>query len=384
MTSASLARFACSFSILGGLGGLGIVASACGNSPPPGPAPTPTVTAQTVVAVVDAGAPFDAEAPTMDAAPLPAEPDVAITVLAKNQHASAALTADGSHVYWIEDVEGSVTRVPKRGGAIMMFYSSPSGGFMSPSTIAIDEKDVFWTEHVRQDSPGAAGAVMGGVMKLDKTGGKAVVIASGIRDELKSLTIDAKGVYWLAGSSIMRASKGGGGVGPLTLKLADPTSVGADGKHIYWTQAGPAEKGKEGGTLLRQPQTPGAKAETLAAGLDKPTNVLVDDDGVCWVTSGTKISCMGKKAPFTPRVIGESAGGIADVTHDEKFIYWLGAGEGTVMRAARDGATPPEKLAGGQTNPVGIAVDKTNVYWSTKGTDAKQFRDGTVAFRAKP
>lgn len=378
MNSASLAGLAGSFVVVGCFVG------ACGNSPPPGPTPTPTVTAPPVV--VDAAAAVaiaDAEAP-IDASPMPSEIDVAITVLAKNQHASAALAADGSHVYWVEDVEGSVTRVPKRGGAIMMFYSSPAGGFMSPSTIAFDEKEVFWTEHVRQDSPGAAGAVLGSVMKLDKGGGKPTIVASGIRDELRSLAIDAKGVYWIAGSAIMRASKAGGGVGPLTLKLAEPTSVGADGKHVYWTQTGPAEKGNEGGTLLRQPPTPGAKAETLASGLDKPTSVLVDDAGVCWVTSGTKISCMGKKAPFTSKVVGESTGGIADVTHDEKFVYWLGAGDGTVMRAARDGSGPAEKLASGQTTPVGIAVDKTNVYWSTKGTEAKQFRDGTVVLRAKP
>lgn len=356
----------------------------CGNSPPPAPAPTPTAStiapsfgdvpdAAVAAAVADAAPPVDAA---------PAEPEVAVTVLAKGQHASAALTADGTHVYWVEDVEGSVTRVPKRGGSLMMFYSATTGAFASPSTIAIDEQDVYWTEHVKQDGPAGASTVLGRVLKQEKNGGKPTVVASGIRDELRSLAVDDKGVYWISGSSIMRAAKAGGGVTPLTLKLGDPTSVAGDGKFVYWTQTAPAEKGKDGGAVMRQPLTPGAKQEVLAAGQDKPTNVLVDDAGLCWITSASKVACMTKDKGAAPKVVGESPA-IADAAIDAKFVYWLG-GDGTVMRAPRDGASPPEKLASGQTNPVGISVDKTNVYWSTKGTEAKQFRDGTVVARAKP
>jgi hypothetical protein len=54
------------------------------------------------------------------------------------------------------------------------------------------------------------------------------------------------------------------------------------------------------------------------------------------------------------------------------------------MRIAKDGAGTPEKLASGQANAVGISVDKLNVYWSTKGSEEKKFRDGTVVSRPKP
>src|SRR5258706_3393366 len=116
---------------------------ACGNQPPPGPATVPT--ASTSMAAIPDAAPSADPVAAVDAGP-PPEPETPVTVLAKNQHASAALTADGAHRYRVQDVQGTVTRVPKRGGAIMMFYSSSAGGFASPSTIAIDDKEVYWTE----------------------------------------------------------------------------------------------------------------------------------------------------------------------------------------------------------------------------------------------
>jgi hypothetical protein len=364
---------------------LAVLGLGCGSKAPPVVAPAPSSTAEvamgTPLGTADPAA--SASAAPAASAPAPASatpsaPDASISVLAKNQHASAALSADGAHVYWVEDVEGTVTRVAKRGGAVMMFYSSSTGGFASPSMIAIDDADVFWTEHVKQPN----GAVVSGVMKLEKMGGKPTVVASGIRDEMRSLAVDAKGVYWIAGTAIMRAAKDGAGASPLALKLADPTSVAGDGKFVYWTQTGAAEKGKDGGAVMRQAATPGAKQEVLAV-VDKPAGIMVADDFVCWVASGTKVTCMDKTLGAAAKVIGESPGGVADAAHDATSVYWLGA-DGTVMRAPRDGSAPAEKLASGQANPVGIAVDKVNVYWSTRGTEANKFRDGTVVMRPKP
>ena len=41
-------------------------------------------------------------------------------------------------------------------------------------------------------------------------------------------------------------------------------------------------------------------------------------------------------------------------------------------------------VASGFNGPQGIAVDRSNVFWSTKGTEANKFHDGTVATVPKP
>jgi hypothetical protein len=354
---------------------------ACGNSPPPAPPPQPSATA--TAPPVDSTPPvasIDLDAgPPPDAAP--AGPDFPVTVLAKGQHATSALVADDSIVYWVEDQEGIVSRIPKRGGAMMMFYSASGGGFAAPSTLALDDNWVFWTEHVKLDP--ANPTSIGRVMKQDKNGGQATIVAQGIRDALTSLASDAKDLYWLAGAQIMSASKAGGGAHPVTLKLSDPTSVASDGKSLFFTQTSNADKAKPGGAVLETSPRPGSKIVTLATGLSNPNGVLVDDANVYWIEGGTKVMSLAKKAGGAPKSLAESTGGIVDLALDDTFAYWVTA-DGNVVRVAKDGSGSPTTLAAGQTNPVGIAVDRTNVFWSTKGTEANKFHDGTVATVTKP
>jgi hypothetical protein len=353
---------------------------ACGSAPPPVTPPEPSAT--TPPAPVDSTPVASAE---VDAGPPPsasaAGPDIAVTVLAKGQHATSALIADESIVYWVEDQDGIVARVPKRGGAMMMFYSAPGGGFAAPSTLALDDNWVYWTEQVKVDA--ASPTAIGRVMKQDKNGGQPTIVAQGIRDALTSLASDAKDLYWLAGGQIMSASKAGGGAHPVTFKLSDPTSVASDGKAVYFTQASNADKAKPGGAVLETSPRPGSKLVALATGLSNPNGVLVDDANVYWIEGGTKLDSIAKKPGGSPKALAESTGGIVDVALDDAFLYWVTA-DGNVMRVAKDGSGAPLTLATGQTNPTGIAVDRSNVFWSTKGTEANKLRDGTVSTVAKP
>jgi hypothetical protein len=370
-----------SFAFFAASSGAAVLAAtfACGNSPPPMPPPQPSATAtppvdSTPVASADA----DAGPP---ASATPAGPDILVTILAKGQHATSALIADDAIVYWVEDQDGIVARVPKRGGAMMMFYSATGGGFSAPATLALDDNWVFWTEHVKLDP--ASPTSIARVMKQDKNGGQAIVVAQGIRDALTSLASDAKDLYWLAGGQIVTAAKAGGGAHPVTLKLSDPTSVASDGKTLFFTQSSNADKAKPGGALLETTPRPGSKIVTLVAGLSNPNGVLVDDANVYWIEAGTKVMAVAKKAGGAPKSLAESTGGVVDLALDDSSIYWV-TSDGNVMRVAKDGSGSPLTLAVGQTNPAGIAVDRSNVFWSTKGTEANKFHDGTVATITKP
>ncbi len=62
-------------------------------------------------------------------------------------------------------------------------------------------------------------------------------------------------------------------------KEACPYGLAADGKYVYWTTDGP-----DGTALVRRVSVAGGKPETLAGALPSGDNIIVDDDGIYWLT----------------------------------------------------------------------------------------------------
>ena len=53
---------------------------------------------------------------------------------------------------------------------------------------------------------------------------------------------------------------------------------------------------------------------------------------------------------------------------DATNVYWTTSADGTVMQTALDGNGPLVTIASHQDMPYGVAVDATNVYWTTSGS----------------
>jgi hypothetical protein len=360
----------------------GLYACAGGSSTPVQPTahPVATATAPPPIAI-DAAADEDAgDASAEDASQ--AEASSQPILLASGQSASGALIADDTHVYWIDEADGSLNNVSRGGpgGAILMMCSAPSA-FLAPSNLVTDGDFIYWTQQI---------ATGGFVMKIDKGGGKPVELVSKIKDPVHGAAIDATNVYWIQGSSIMKVAKRGGT--PTTVAnagmQATPTSLAVDASNVYFTTVAASmdDAGTAKGSVMKVP-TSGGTPTTLAADQDTPAGLIIDASSAIWI-SRTTIRWVAKSGGTVTDLPLPNTSQVVDLGVDAKYIYWTREspdGTGSVGRMPKDASKPPVDLfASKESSPVGVAVDAVNVYWTSRGTLAHQFRDGNVMMLPLP
>jgi hypothetical protein len=312
----------------------------------------------------DAGA-----APAGSAAVTPAAPKAGVTVLAKDLHAPNAVAVDKTLVYWVDEIDGDVTRVPKRGGTTMTVYPGNGQPFASNSSIAVDDTDVYWTSQQEKVSS---------LTRQDKNGGKPTVVTSSTFAAIEGVTIDDQYMYWVLGGGVVRASKKGGAPQALAGGFKGADMIAVDGTKVYWSVAGTEPNKFSDGSIVEATKG-GANAKVLVSGADHAANVHVDDKNVYW-QSGAKVF-KASKDKGTPDRLAEASGKVADIAVDEKYVYFLTPD--AVARVPKEGGRG-ETLVDGLATPSSIALDATTIYFTTKGTEAAKFKDGTLQKLDKP
>lgn len=137
-----------------------------------------------------------------------------VVTLAAGQDDAAALTSDGTRLFWVTSGHGggasahpspnngTVMAVPVRGGAPVRLASGQPG----PGAVAVDDHSVFWVNRT---------ATGYGLARVAKAGGEVTQLAQapgrpGTRGNRERVIADGDYVYWNAQQRVVRVPKRGG------------------------------------------------------------------------------------------------------------------------------------------------------------------------------
>ena len=180
---------------------------------------------------------------------------------------SIGIAVDATSVYWAENGEGAIMKVDKNGGAASVLAAAES-----PYELTVDEANVYWTGY---DLAAAGGTVM----KVPTAGGAPVKLAAGLSVETLGIVIDQNNVYFTTGDGrMMQVPKNGGPIHTLSTALGnEPWGIATDGKFVYAV----SESLHGGGSIVRVPVGGGA-TKVITSGQVAPVGIAVDDCCVYW------------------------------------------------------------------------------------------------------
>jgi hypothetical protein len=347
--------------------GLRAIAGCGSGTPPPAPpaAPPgdplglPPSSATVATAADDAGTATASSAP-----PIAPATRVAVTVLVKDLHAPDALALDQASVYWVDAIDGDLSRVPKRGGVTMMVDPGTGAAFTAHSSLAVDDTDVYFASQIGKASS---------FIRQDKNGGKPTGVASSSVASIEGVAIDDKAFYWVLGGGIMKESKSGGAPQTLAGGFKGASGIAVDDSHVYWSVRGTEAARFTDGTIVVSDKG-GGNARVLVRGAENAENVEVDGSDVYWQSGAKVLKASKTKGELVQ--LAEASGKVADIAVDDTYVYFLTPD--AIARVPKRGGKGQTYLDG-LSAPTSIAVDGTSVYFTTRGTESAKWRDGTLA-----
>ena len=265
---------------------------------------------------------------------------------AVNQPNAEPLLVDSTSLYWLtQGSSGSnIMTVPLAGGLATTLGTL---GMNFTSTIAQDADNIYW-------------GTFSAIVKQPKSGGSATTLASFPSSAPWQSLTDSTTLYWTdEGSGIYSLPLTGGVVSTLVSNVS-AQALAADSANLYWSDSTTnaiVTASKAGGTPT-----------TLTTVSDPVYGITVDNGFIYWATYMNpgvveKIGVTGG-SPVTLSNGGEVNQGQGIVVQGS-YVYWSNFGSGTVYGAPTSGTGTAFRVTAEQANPPCLAVDSSNLYWST-------------------
>ena len=114
---------------------------------------------------------------------------------------------------------------------------------------------------------------------------------------------------------------------------------------------------------------------TLAAGQIGPFSLLLNGGYIFWATANGSVLDVAKHITDAGLAVtlASSQGTIGALASNGTQLYWTNTASGTIETIPIGGDLPAHVVSG-QANPTGIAVDATNIYWTTSGATGAVFK----------
>jgi len=257
--------------------------------------------------------------------------------------APMALTSDGAYLYWVDDVDHTLYRMPEDGGELTALALGVRVG--SPWAIAVDTTYVYWGDVDAR-----------AIRRVPKVGGASRTLASG-EEQVMAVVVDGSYLFWTAngqdGGRVRRLLRAGGT--PATVTTGSYLSaLAVDAFFVYVADAHVFAGANQ---ILRAPRGGGAK---LALSSDEDAlGLAIDGSRVYWKRFWTGDVRRASKWMPGAATIAPEGGGWGDLAVDATHVWWS---TGPLLHRVAKGGGPGEVVVTLPAWGNSLALDGGAVY----------------------
>ncbi|MCW5552134.1 MAG: hypothetical protein KIS67_08195 [Verrucomicrobiae bacterium] len=270
----------------------------------------------------------------------------------------SSIAVDDTWVYWTEAGRGVVKKVLKTGGSETTIISTNWGTYGS---IALSDTDIFLSN-------------LGiNIVKVPKNGGVITTLYSTNQDTIEGITLRDGLVYWAGHyqGMIFSMPMNGGPIVTVATGPAFATGIQVTDTAVFWSLF------NNPGSVFKQPKG-GGTAITLSSTTQVNPGLLVQGGWVYW-TAGRNIYRIPVDGG-TRQTCASNLSSAWRMAADGTNLFWVEftSPGGCVKQMPLDGG-PIITLATNLVNPTCLAVDERNVYW----TEGDNRSPGSIKWVAK-